>query len=260
MQAGDRPPGEAPVGVKLVNSACVVAFGAFLVAAGCTSDLFNRDQDALDKFSHAYTDFLDAGETAEGLWDSLGSEKDPFGFWMALTGALNPESNDDLRLAYALTAIDAYDQKMTHMLQTEAKQVDVLDGAVQKLFERANAIHSTEFRADAAQIAKHAREAQSSFAQGHELIDRRSRLQRRMLDDIVNAGGSLGRAFKAQSLKVELDETIKISDELQPVANRSTTAMHNLKDTFSALKGKTNLKDYPAKVSSQDNAAGRSAP
>jgi hypothetical protein len=238
----------------------IVALSVSLCAAGCTSDLFNRDQDTLDRFSHAYTNFLDAGETAEGLWDSVGSEKDPFGFWMALTGALNPGSNDDLRLAYALTAIDAYDQKMTHILQTEAQQVDVLDRAVQELFERANAIHNTEFRADAAQIAKHAREVQSAFAQGHELADRRSRLQRRMLDDIVNAGGSLGRAFKAQSLRVELNETIKITDQIQTAANRSTTAMQNLKDTFSALKGKTNLKDYPAKVSSQDNAAGRSAP
>ena len=53
--------------MRLMTPASFVVVSASLFAAGstgCTSDLFNRDQDTLDRFSHAYTDFLDAGETA----------------------------------------------------------------------------------------------------------------------------------------------------------------------------------------------------
>lgn len=232
---------------ELGTTACIVALGTSLVAAGCTSDLFNRDGDALDKFSRAYTDFLDAGEAAEGVWLYVGPENDPFGFWMAFKGALDPNSYDAGRLAQAQAAIAVYEKWMPKALGAEADQVDNLDKTVQRLFEAANAIHNTEYRAEAVQVAKYAREAQASFALGHDLTDRRTRLQRRMLDEIVNAGGSLGLAFTRQALKVELNETIKISDELQPVANKSTTAMQNLKDGFSALKGKTNLKAYPIK-------------
>jgi hypothetical protein len=243
--------------VKLAKTARIVALGASFVAAGCTLDLFHRDQDALDRFSHAYTDFLDTGEVTESVWKYVGPDNDPFGFWVAFKGALDPNSYDAGRLAQAQAAIAVYEKSMPKALEAEAGQVDKLDKTVQRLFEAANAIHNTEYRADAVQVAKYAREAEASFALGHDLTDRRTRLQRRMLDDIVNAGGSLARAFGNQSLKVELDETIKISDQLQTAANRSTTAMRNVKDTLSALKGRTNLKTYALKGESTENAAGK---
>jgi hypothetical protein len=244
---------------QLAKSApAIAAVSGVLLAAGC-SHLFNRDHDTLDKFSRAYTDFLNIGEEAESLWQFIGPENDPSGFWMTFKGALatDPSSSDSGRFVEAEAAIVLYEKWMPKVLEGEADEVEKLDNAVQRLFETANAIHNREYREDAVQVAKYAREAEASFASGNDLTDRRTRLQRRMLDDIVRAGGSLGMALRNQSLRVELGETTKISKEIENVARKSTTAMQNLKDTFSALKGKTNLKAYAIQGESQDKTDGK---
>lgn len=239
----------------------LVALGAALSAAGCSSyDFFNRDRDALNKFSRAYTEFRNIGADTEAVRDVyLGPEIDSFGFWAASNEAFatDPGSNDAGRLEMARSAIVSYDQSMPRSLEKFSDQVGKLDKAVGQLFETANAIHNRKYREDAVQIAKYAREAQASVALVQTLEDQRLRYQRQALSDVVNADGSLARAFRASAMEMELNEINKISEEIQDAAKRSTAAMQNLKDTFSALKGKTNLKAYPTKDELQDEKTGR---
>jgi hypothetical protein len=235
--------------VALVFSVSVV----ILFAVGCSSDLFNGDDEALDRFSHAYTEFRDTGEVTEATWQAyLGTNIDSTGFFTTLQEALNLNSVDESRLRMAQSGIDSYDQLMPIAFGKMADQINQLDHVVGQLFETANAIKDQPYREDAVQIAKYAREAEAAVALGENLVEQRLRLQRQALSDIVNADGSFARALQESALVKEGDEVVKITEEINAAAEKSTAAMQNLKDTFSALKGKTNLRAYPTKDELRD--------
>jgi hypothetical protein len=230
----------------------IVALSSMVLLVGCSADLFNRDVEALDKFSRAYTEFRDIGEEAEGVIQYWGEDHDLCEFWIAFKGAFahDPTSYDSGRLKKAQTAIVAYDQCVTTILEADVDEVEKLDKAVQRLFETANAIHNPEYRDNAIRAAKYAREAQASVAWFQTLLDQRLRLQRRALSDIVNANGSLVRA--APGLKLGIVGVNKATQGIEYASKKSVAAMQNLKDTFSALKGMTNLKAYPTKDELQE--------
>ncbi len=236
-----------------------VALTSVLLLTGCSSDLFNRDGEALDRFSHAYTEFRDSGEDTEAVIHFSQADTDPFGFWIAFKGAFatDPSSNDFGRLSMAKAAIAGFDSTMPTVVGGAADAVEKLDKAVQRLFETANAIHNQDYRENAIRVAKYARQAQASVALIQTLVDRRLGLQRRLLSDVVGADGSLVRAIRTSALKLEGAEAEKLTHQIQDAAKNSTTAMQNMKDTFSALKGMTNLKAYPTKDELQEQKKDR---
>jgi hypothetical protein len=181
MHARYRAPGEAEIKSRPMRLSCVVALSSGLLLAGCSSDLFNRDGEALDRFSHAYTEFRETDEITEGAIHYLGSDSDPYGFWAAFRGALatDPKSYDAGRLTTAESAIALYDSNLPRALDAAADQVAKLDKAVARSFETANAIHNQEFRENANRVAKYAREEAASVGLIQALIDRRTRLQRK---------------------------------------------------------------------------------
>jgi hypothetical protein len=234
----------------------VVAFGVAILLAGCSLDPFTGDSEALDRFSRAYTEFLDNVETPYDLMSYVGEDNDPAGYWTLFTSAFDLSLTDSGRLVAAESAIATYDKFMPKTLDAAADEVEKLDKEVQRLFETANAIHNQDYRDTAVQVAKYAREAQTSVASMQALVDRRTRLQRQTLSDVVSVNGSLVRVLNTPTMRARADETIKINRELQDPA-RTSPALQNLKDTFSALKGKTNLKVYPTEDELAEQKKGR---
>ncbi len=176
---------------------------------------------------------------------------DPTGFWTAYKGAfdIDRSTSNARRRALATSAISTYDIWLPTHLEACAEGIEKLDNTVQRLFETANGIYNKEYRADAVQVAKYAREVHSAVALGQSLKERRWRLQRLQLDQIVQADGNLAVAFP--SLKSGMDETLKVVSEIQAASTRSNKAMQELKDTFSSLRGKTNLTVYPLNVKTE---------
>jgi hypothetical protein len=60
-------------------------------------------------------------------------------------------------------------------------------------------------------------------------------------------------------MKGKMDEVLKINQEIEIAAHESTVAIQSLKDTFSTLKGKTNLNAYPTESESGKSKAGTTA-
>jgi len=220
----------------------VIALG--LLLAGCSTDIFNRDAEALDKFSRAYTEFRNAAYDSEIDLQVTASNVDPFGFWRELRGALDVRGNNSSRLEHATSAKTLYGTAIIKALEVCGVSLDNMDKAVLQLVETANGIRSTEFRTDASGVAKAAREIHSAFGTLHDLLEKRLQLQADVLTDITLDGGQ----FRATPLfRRRGDDANRITAEIEAISQRSTEASQRLKDAFSALKGKAKLKDYPFK-------------
>lgn len=215
-----------------------------LLQAGCSTDIFNRDAEALDKFSRAYTDFRNAAYDAEIDLQLLASNVDPFGFYKELRRALDARGTNSSRLEHASTATALYDKAIIKALEVCGVSLDKMDRGVLQLVETANSIPSTEFRVDASVIAKAAREIHSAFGALHNLWAKRLRLQADVLTDITLDSGQMRATFL---FRKRGDEATAITAEIETAARHSIGASQRLKDAFSAMKGKAKLKEYPFK-------------
>lgn len=219
--------------------------------AGCSTDIFNRDAEALDKFSRAYADFRNAAYDAEINLQLTAANVDPFGFWKELRGALDVRGTNSTRLEHATSATTLYDKAIIKALESYGTSLDKMDKAVLQLVEIANSMHSTDFRTDASGVAKAAREIHSAFSTLYGLWEKRLQLQADVLKDITLDGGQI----RVTSLfRKRGDEANAVTAEIEAAAKQTTEASRELRDTFSALKGKASLKEYPLKEDTDQKA------
>ncbi len=223
------------------------------VLAGCSTDLLNRDGETLDRFSHAYADFQNAAYAAEISAHVSAGNEDPFGFWRELRGALDVRGTNSTRIEHATTAAAVYGSVMTKAMERWGTDIDKVDESVLRLVETANSIHSAEYRADAVEVAKAARVVHSALESLHDLWQKRLGIQVAVLQDIVLDGGHM----RATPLLLSRGEEVKtINADIEAAARRSSEAARKLKDAFSALKGKSGMKEYPTKEKGDEQGEG----
>jgi len=210
-----------------------------IVLVGCA-----RDTETLDRFSHAYTDFIEHVHTTEISAGTVASDVDPFGFYAEIAAAVNVNSSNESRLGHAATAIGLGNSPMAKAMDGYGDEIEELDGAVLKLVKTANAIHNAEYRASAVATAKYAREVQYAFVVMHALSEKRLDLQRKVMNDILNDGGALKVTATFRECGTEAK---KIFDELESTGKKQNESFQKMKDTFSALEGRANLVSYPTK-------------
>ncbi|MGA2774251.1 MAG: hypothetical protein ABSG26_25980 [Bryobacteraceae bacterium] len=213
-----------------------------LLLAGC-----GRDAEVLDRFSRSYTSFLDAeGDASIASYvPVIRSEDNPNNpFWKHLRAALDAASSA-ARVQSASAGIADYDRVVDPYLDHFAELVGNLDKSVLGLIEIANAIHDREYRNDALEVAKSAREAQGDLATICHLLVKRFSVQRKVMEGIVANGGNLvaviGSDPEASRDAAGLTRTI------EECRTSLTSAERKYRDAFSALKGKAGLKQYAAK-------------
>jgi hypothetical protein len=128
-------------------------------------------------------------------------------------------------------------------MEVYGTKIDRMDKAALQLVEIANSVRITEYRANAIDVAKSAGDIHAAFESMPNLWDKRLRYQVDFLQDIVLDGGKL-RVTPIS--RVRLEEIKTINEQMEEAARRYSQASRKLKDTFSALKGKSKMKEYPA--------------
>lgn len=217
----------------------------------------HRDAEPLDRLSHAYTSFLDSYfDTEVASLVPLVGDNPNYPYWERLGAALNLATTSALRVRAASECIAAYDGTVVPMMDRLFEANDKLDKAVSELIESANAIHDQEWRAEALAIAKSAREAQVSFTSVHQLAGKRFGLQITLMKGLVANGGDMVALFRSSG-KRESDEVVQISKDIDDRRAALATAKQSVRDEFSALKGKTGLREYQTKEAIEE-AKGKS--
>lgn len=208
---------------------------------GCSADPLNMDDESLDRFSHAYADFRSAAYAAEISAHVSAADEDPFGFWRELRGALDVRGTNSSRVGHATAAKELYGSAMAKAVDQWETDIDKVDESVLHLVETANAIHTAEYRADAVEVAKAARVIHSAFESAHNLWKKRLGIQIDILRTVLLDGGHI----QATPLFTSRAEQVKaISADIEAAAQRSSEAAQKLRDAFSALKGKSGVKEY----------------
>lgn len=238
--------------VRRAHCARLIALLVAVLTWGCTQKNQARDKlndsENLDAFSHAYTDFLDAGSTVEIDAGLLTAQYDPLGYWKECRAALVDARSDSSRLSHAKEARDIYDGPLSKAMETYLTDLDEVDKRVLRLVELANTIQNAEYRSDAVEIARSAREIHSDLSRWHDLWEQKLRLGETVLEDVVSKGGRMhGTPFNMHALQ----EGARVGTEADDIARRSSDAASRMKDSFAALKGKAKIKEYPTKTSKE---------
>lgn len=236
-----------------------------LALSGCS-----RDPEALDRFSRAYTaflneEFLTLGRSLvpvvrdlekEGrrrqFYDYQGNPIDPppregaaaDTYWTELRSALDVRGSNTERLEHARNAINADRATITKMMDDFASEIDRLDGAVSQLIEIANSIQDREYRADAVGVSQRAREVQAGFASLRALYAEAFERRLRVLGRIVEDGGAIR---VSPLLKQDSEKLSAVTGKAEECRTRNDVAMAGLRDAFGALAGKSRLKKFPSK-------------
>jgi len=131
-----------------------------LVLSGCS-----RDADTLEKFSRAYSAFLDvSGDTRVASIVIIFDDKKPGSYWAELRGALDQHASSKARLEHATTAIKAESETIDSRFDAFNSAFENLDHAVAQLVEIANSVENREYREDAIGVSQRAREVHSAYA------------------------------------------------------------------------------------------------
>ena len=134
-------------------------------------------------------------------------------------------------------------------MDTFATGVNRLDEAVLKLVEAANAIPDDGCRENAIAVARHAREIQAAYASIRTQHAEGFYNRRRALERIIEDDG----AIRYMLLKYDGEKIVAATNKVEESRATITSAMAGLKDGFSALAGKANLKKYPSKYDESEN-------
>ena len=218
----------------------------------CRIGVGKSDADSLDRLAHAYTDLLNSASSAEAAEYLVAPEPDRFGYWSERRHALDSDATNTGRLRHAVKALDLNKYEISKSMEAYRISLDEMDKAVQRLVEIANSIQKPEYRADAVEIAKTARETHSAMWDVELQLAKNFQLQTNLLRDIAEGGGGLPSALVLRRV-IEDDKTINL--DLQTAGDRSRIAVGKLKDAFSALKGKSSMKEYPVQ---DDSGSARS--
>jgi hypothetical protein len=217
------------------------------VLAGCNADLLNRDAVTLDKLSRAYTDFRDATFDARVGFMALSDDPDPVGYWKEMRDAVDSHS-DAARLQHAAKAVDAYESRFPGFIERLGENLHEMDKAVLRMVEVANSVQTLDYRKDAVEAAKAAREVHTAFLSVQEYSEKRLRMTVGVLRAMVSNGGRIpqrGFVFDASEAKT-------VEDQLQQAGAQALHALQRLKDSLSALKGKSGMKAYPLREDKYD--------
>jgi hypothetical protein len=215
-----------------------------LLLVGCG----RRDAAVLDRFSRLYSSFLDTelDASAVSLIPVIRSEDNPNNpFWAQLRAALDLRSTNSARIEAASACIAAYDKAVSPYLNQLSEKVGDLNQRVLELIEVGNAVHDREYRADALEVAKSARDIQSHLASISQLLSARFDAQRKVMERVVANHGDVLQAVMADPQGAQGVQ--RISKELDEQRASFKTAEQKYRDTFSALKGKAGLTHYPNK-------------
>jgi hypothetical protein len=113
------------------------------------------------------------------------------------------------------------------------------------LIETANAVHDREYRSDALEVAKSAREAQANLAAMYQLEVGRFSVQRNLMERLVANGGNLVAVITSD--RGGSQDMTRMTREIEERRTSLTSAEQKYRDAFSALKGKAGLKQYATK-------------
>jgi len=205
---------------------------------------------ALDRFSHAYTNFLneefDVG--VHSLLPMISDNEKGFGpYWIELQAALDVKAPNSARTRHATNAVEKYKTNVVEMMDEFSAGIDRLDGKVLELVEAANAIRDGESRQKAVEISRKAREIQAAYASIRlrqiEGFDNRGKV----LEDIIERGGVINYI----QLKYGVDKIAAAMKKLEEEKAVVASATSDLKDGFSALAGSANLTKYRSRYDDQ---------
>jgi hypothetical protein len=230
--------------VTLTSSRGIIPIVLVVVSAGCTADIFNKDAKTVNAFSHAYTGFRDAAYDAWIGMAVLSSDPDPFGYWKQLQAALDVRSTNGMRLQHALSATSILDTSFPKAMESLGNELDKMDRAVLRMVETANSIRNVEYREHAIEAAKAARDMHTAFVRVRNLWDKRLAQQSGVLRDLVGDGGQMRATLLFKSRGEEAKAT---TQQLDAAGSESAAALQRVKDAFSALTGKSQLKAYQLK-------------
>jgi hypothetical protein len=222
-----------------------VLFACLLALSGCS-----RNGDTLDRFSRAYTAFLNQEFATKGssllpVVFNLENEGPMSGFvgadayWTELRSALDIHASNSARLEHARNAINEDRTTIVKMMDAFSSEIGRLDGTVSQLIEIANSIRDPEYRSDAVGVSQRAREVQAGFASLRalyaEAFDRRRRVLERIVED-------RGATLISPLLKQDSERISAVANRAEECRTATDLAMAGLKDAFSALTGKAGLK------------------
>jgi hypothetical protein len=219
----------------------LVLFAYVLFLSGCS-----RDDEVLDRFSRAYTAFLNTEYDTRitSLVPIVDVEKQGT-YWTELQGALDLHATNKVRREHAAGAINAESNFINTMFDSFSSDLDNLDRAVLLLVEIANSIRNREYREASIAVSQRAREVQSAFASLRTLYSEGFAQRRKVLEKIVADGGVIQPALLF--FKQDLVRNAAIATEQKNVEQQLSSTMGRLKDAFSAPTGKAGLKRYPSK-------------
>lgn len=228
------------LGILLKNGFSSPVLVFLLALSSCAGD-----KETLDKFSRAYTAFLDAQFDTEITSDvpMVDFEKEGT-YWPELKGAINIRSTDVARLAHATNALQEGSVLITNSMESFRSNIDQLDTAVATLVESANSIHNREYPSIAIEIAAQARNVTSAFASIEKLYREAFRLRRAILSRVAEDHGEIPVFL----LKSNGSKIAQIGDAIKADQEVLASSMVKIKDGFGALKGRSGLKAYTSKA------------
>lgn len=199
----------------------------------------------LDRFSRAYAAFSDVSGEARvaSLAIIYNDKKQPY--WTELDGALDPHASREARLEHARAALKAESEIIDSRFDVFNSSLNNLKHAVAQLVEIANSVGDRDYREDAIEVSRRAREVNSAFDSLRRLYSEAFGHRRKILEGIIMDGGDLVPAimrFKEEALRINA-----IAKEQDAVEQQLSSATDRLKDGFSTLTGRAGLKTYPSK-------------
>lgn len=213
----------------------VVPYIFLLILAACA-----RDQERLDQFSRAYTDFMNVGDTVDTCYRMPTEHESDY--WQSVTGALITTAPRDARARSATGAVEAYRIKVVPLMAACGEFLGKMDTTIGRLVETANGILDEQSRSKAVECAKQARSMYTAFASLHSLYQQRFDIQLSLLRHMIANNGDYP---PASSFKRGGDEIAGLVKESDVKWQQAVAAELTVRDLFSALKGHTGLKSYP---------------
>jgi len=131
-----------------------------------------------------------------------------------------------------------------------AENVSKMDSSIGNLIEIANKINNEQSRLKAIEISKHAREMEEAYSSLHTLYGRRFDLQISVLNELISLNGDLSTIV---SFKRGAGEITSLVNESDVKWRQAAKAWNDTKDSFSSLKGMSNLTIHKGKYDSESD-------
>lgn len=208
----------------------------------------------LDDFSHAYTEYKNAE------WESSVNSYVPMvdfskdectssmcgkdNFYSSLNKALDFHASAESRVENSNLAILYYSKFNKKAVDAFSVSNGDLNTKVQKLIETANSITDEDNKKIALKIANEARLTQNDYDNlySNEYDQFSARLS--FLDDLIKNNGEIVNYSNLSDISSKVVNLKSKNDDLE---QEITNYKKDIQDNFSALKGKTDLKEYPSK-------------